>query len=134
MINDLSNQTLEELEGEVWGEPPFSSHLVVTTYALRKKPLHEFSVEDFRIMIGQNKSLPLLLPLALQILETNLFAEGNYYEGDLLQAVLDVKSDFWISNTELRTRVEALITNKHQELKSRGIKTEKFDAESQGTK
>ena len=134
MINDSSNQTLETLENKVWGEAPFSSHLVEATYALRKKPLNEFSVEDFRIMIGQNKSLPLLLPLALQILETNLFAEGNYYEGDLLQAVLNVDPIFWGSNAELRARAEALITNKHQELKSRGIKTEKFDAGSRDTK
>lgn len=134
MINDSSNQTLETLENKFWGEAPFSSHLVEATYALRKKPLNEFSVEDFRIMIGQNKSLPLLLPLALQILETNLFAEGNYYEGDLLQAVLNVDPIFWDSNAELRARAEALLVNKGEELKSRGIKTEKFDAGSRDTK
>ena len=47
--------TLEELEGEVWGEPEFDSHLVSTCHQLRKRPIEDFTTEDLRIMIGKRK-------------------------------------------------------------------------------
>jgi CDI immunity proteins len=47
-------QTLEQLENEVWGEPEFHSHLVLTCHSLRKKPIDQFTVEDLRIMLGQD--------------------------------------------------------------------------------
>ena len=37
--------TLEELESEVWPAPEFDSHLIVTCYQLRKKPIEDFTTE-----------------------------------------------------------------------------------------
>lgn len=48
------NKTLQELEGQIWGEPNFSSHLVTTCYELRKKPIVDFTVEDLRIMMNKD--------------------------------------------------------------------------------
>ncbi|WP_190945458.1 contact-dependent growth inhibition system immunity protein [Paenibacillus sp. UASWS1643] len=39
-------KTLEELEGEYWGEPNFASSLVIQVHKLRKKPLCELNNED----------------------------------------------------------------------------------------
>lgn len=51
-------------------------------------------------MIGQILSLNYLVPLALVILEDNVFAEGDFYCGDLLEALLGVDKDFWKNNTD----------------------------------
>ena len=83
----MASQTLDQLEGFVWGEPTFDSYLVTTCYRLRAKPIDQFSVEDLRIMIGQRIGLPHLVPLAVAALEENPVAEGDYYPGDLLVSV-----------------------------------------------
>src|SRR6476620_11148465 len=72
------NRTLTELEGRDWGAPAYSSHLVTTCHRLRHKPLLDFTAEDLRIMIGQNISLELLVPLAIERLELDPLAEGDF--------------------------------------------------------
>lgn len=57
--------TIEGIEKDYWGDKPdYDSHLVTTIFRLRKKNLDEFTTEDLRIVIGQNRSLPILIPLA----------------------------------------------------------------------
>lgn len=94
------NATLEELENQIWGEPEFDSHLVVTCHELRRKPLEQFTVGDLRIMIGQNIGLKHLMPKALDVLKRNPFAEGDYYSGDLLANVISAESDYFQNNPE----------------------------------
>jgi hypothetical protein len=48
----MSN-TIEQLEGQVWGESKYDSHVVTNSHRLRKKPIDQFSAEDLRFMIGQ---------------------------------------------------------------------------------
>ncbi len=90
-----TGKTLEELEEVVEEKSSFESHLVVTCQALRQKRLCDFTQEDIRIMIGQQLSLPYLVPMALEILEDNIFERGNYYPGDLLKAVANIPKAFW---------------------------------------
>ncbi|MTI19437.1 hypothetical protein E1176_00235, partial [Fulvivirga sp. RKSG066] len=89
-------KNLDNLEKTNWAEPPFGSKLVQTIHKLRKVPLNEFEVEDMRIMIGQNISLKFLIPLAIEQLQIDLFVDGDLFEGDLLQAVLEVDDSFWM--------------------------------------
>lgn len=94
----LTKKTLEELEKISWPPPPpadEASHLVLTCHALRKRPLAEFTTEDLRIMIGQSIGLEHLIPLAIERLERDLLAQGDFYEGDLLQMVLTCDRRFW---------------------------------------
>ena len=46
-------------------------------------------------MIGQQMSLPYLLPLALELLHVGPFTAGDFYEGDLLENVLRIEAPFW---------------------------------------
>jgi CDI immunity proteins len=101
-------KTLDQLDPPAWGEPDFHSHLVRTCHALRRKPIREFVVEDLRIMIGQEIGLPWLVPLALEVLEQNPLAEGDYYPGDLLRSVLTVDSAFWSREWEWRDQLKAV--------------------------
>lgn len=119
-------KTLENLEKEVWGAPPYDSHLVIRIHELRKIPLIEFSIEDLRINIGQNFSLDYLIPLAIEKLEVNLFAEGDLYEADLLQAVLNVKSEYWINNKTYWKAIKDMISGSLTELDEMRIKHTEF--------
>lgn len=102
-------KTIEQLVGDHWDKPAFDSHLVTTIHCLRQKPLEKFTVEDLRIMIGQNIGLPFLIPLALEHLEQEPIAEGDLYAGDLLQAVSRVDGVFWITYPDLFQRVRNVI-------------------------
>lgn len=102
--------TLDELEGEVWGESPYDSHLVTECHRLRRVPLIQFTIENLRIMIGQKISLRYLVPLALDRLEENPFAEGDFYAGDLLLSVLRVNSEFWKEHSDLFWRLNGVMS------------------------
>ncbi|MEW6130459.1 MAG: contact-dependent growth inhibition system immunity protein [Acidobacteriota bacterium] len=103
------SKSLQELEGKDWSEPTYSSYLVTTCHALRRKPLNQFSVEDLRILIGQSIGLGFLIPLALEILAENPMTGGDYYPGDLLKNVLRINSFFWQENPELHQKMRAII-------------------------
>jgi hypothetical protein len=91
----MPGKTLDELEGVVWGEPPYDSYLLTTCHRLRAKPIDEFSVEDLRIMISQQIGLRPLMPLAIAVLEEDPLAEGDYYPGDLLSMV--ISNEDWLN-------------------------------------
>lgn len=96
------HKTLDELEGNVWGEPNYESHLVQECHRLRRVPLCEFSPGNLRIMIGQHIGEEYLIPIALELLRENPMIEGDYYPGDLLAAVLKANGAFWKNHPELR--------------------------------
>ena len=102
------NSSLEELEGDRWPEPGFDSHLVRECHRLRKLQLRLFTVENLRIMLGQDIGSRYLVPIALERLEADPFVAGDFYPGDLLCSVLSLPREFWSANPELRTRVAAV--------------------------
>jgi glycine betaine/choline ABC-type transport system substrate-binding protein len=95
--NNWKNKSLENLEKDIW--PSLSedegSYLIQTCHQLRKKQLKDFEIEDLRIMIGQNIGLDFLIPLAIDELELDILAEGNFYEGDLLKNILTSDKEYW---------------------------------------
>jgi hypothetical protein len=103
------NATLEELEGEDWGTPPYDSSLVKNCHRLRRVLLKDFRIEDLRLMIGQEIGLEYLLPIALVELEKEPLAEGDFYPGDLLNNVLGVSREFWRQHPELKERMDAIV-------------------------
>jgi CDI immunity proteins len=95
-------KSLQQLDGQDWGEPTFPTHLVRECHRLRRVPLRDFTAENLRIMIGQNIGLPYLVPLALELLRADPFTEGDFYKGDLLQSVLRADASFWQRRPDLR--------------------------------
>ena len=83
------NQTLLDLEREKWSDPTVVwTPLTQRIRDLARIPLREFTVEDLRLLIGQERALDILLPLAIEELRKDPFAEGDMYVGDLLMTVL----------------------------------------------
>ena len=111
--NNWRSKSLESLEKDFWGEiPKDESRLVTTCHKLRKKQLQEFDTEDLRLLIGQNIGLKYLIPLALEALKTNILAEGDLYEGDLLKSVLTSDSNYWKNEIENWVQMCEFFTNK----------------------
>ncbi len=124
--NNWRFKTLEQLEKEVWGPDTFGSHLTSTIHRLRKKVLNDFTIEDLRITIGQQEGLPYLVPLATEVLKDDISAEGDLYEGDLLNAVLNIEGKFWKENNEYWNTVNRLIKSKKQKVMQMEIATDVF--------
>ena len=91
------------------------SYLITTLHKLRSKPVGDFTIEDLRIALGQGSGLPFLVPLAIEKLEEDIFAEGDFYKGDLLKNVLAIDVSFWKQNRALwRVLRNLFLENKYR--------------------
>ncbi|RRB04100.1 contact-dependent growth inhibition system immunity protein [Larkinella rosea] len=126
MEENWQQKTLEELENNRWAEPDFGDDRSQKIQALRQTPLNQFRTEDIRWLVGQGISLAYLIPLAVEKLNKNPFAEGDFYPGDLLQSVLNVDVNFWLTNRPFWQYIHQLIINNSFELEDRGIDPERF--------
>ncbi len=118
MKNDYINSSLEELENSIWKKPEYNSALITNCHRLRKIPLKDLSIENIRMLIGQNMGLKYLIPLALEFLENNYFCSGDFYNGDLISAVLSIESDYWNQNYDLFQRLSAIMFNLEEDYKT----------------
>lgn len=85
-----------------------NSYLVNRINELILLDIEELEVEDLRMLVSQNIALDITLPLAIEILEANPFAEGDYYSGDLLKSVLSVNMNFWNVNLGLKDKMKQI--------------------------
>ena len=102
-------RTIEELEGEVWGAPDFNSYVVERSHQLRRVPIGELSVENLRLLVGQQVGLPWVLERAVQVLDANPLAEGDFYEGDLLASVLSLPPEVLQRHPQVLERLRSVI-------------------------
>ncbi|MHA7102340.1 contact-dependent growth inhibition system immunity protein [Roseivirga pacifica] len=104
--------SLDELEGGSWSHSRNDSTTLTTTCInLRKKPLKDFTIEDLRIMVGQEIGLKYLVPISIQHLEVNPLVEGDYYPGDLLSSLLSINTDYWANNPPQVLKLSGIFTN-----------------------
>ncbi|MFD9103146.1 contact-dependent growth inhibition system immunity protein [Streptomyces virginiae] len=104
--------TLEELEGDVWPEPPTdSTGLVKAVHRLRRVPLGELTPYELGRLIGQDTGLPWTLPLALEILRETAASqnEGGFYDDDLLSAALTRRPETWVAHPELAGELREIL-------------------------
>ena len=107
----MNDKTLEELENDFWGKPKMKSHLVTECHRLRKVPLNQFNVENLRIMLGQGSSVKYLLPIAIQKLEKDPLAEGDFYPGDLLSSVIRLPVNELSKYQELYAKLKDIVNS-----------------------
>src|SRR5687768_10789017 len=117
--NNWRFKSLESLEKKNFGPVPTDeSSIVRRLWMLRKVPINELTVDDIRFMIIQGASLRYLLIEAIALLRENVMTEGNYYEGDLLNAVLKLDEEQWTSNKAHWFEVDTLISGQLGYLKT----------------
>ena len=112
-------KSLQELERCDWGEPSNDdTSLVTRCLRLRRKPLDEITAEDLRLMVGQQISLSILIPLAVERLEAEPLVECRFYPGDLLEAVFRTDEAFWASHPDSCQRIRRLVSGVRDALPS----------------
>lgn len=104
----MNEKTLTMLEGRDWGPPTHSSSLVRRCHELRHVPIGSLDAEGLRMLIGQNIGLSWLMPLAVAMLEDEPFVSGDFYEGDLLAAVLRADPSWYAQTPDIAARVRAI--------------------------
>ncbi|ARN70403.1 hypothetical protein BST91_01400 [Nonlabens tegetincola] len=92
----MRNKSIEQLENDYWTDDiEFPSGLVINCHKYRKIPIKDLTIEQLRLLISQKIGLEFLIELALEKLNQNILAEGDFYEGDLLQAVSTIPTEIW---------------------------------------
>lgn len=126
--NNWRQKSIENLEKDNWGPvPEDESSIVIRLMKLRKTPLEQFVLDDIRFMLIQEIGLFYLLPMAIEILEKDLLAEGNYYPGDLLNAVMKLKPENWKPYKAYWLKIDTLLQDRLEELKKQ---TPRIDLEN----
>ena len=126
--NNWRHKTIENLEKKNFGDPNNApTNMVKRCLELCRLPLDNFTVEDLRLMIGQQFGLPYLIPLALEHLNKDIFIEGDFFPGDLLKNVLAIDKVFWKDNKYLWTQLNELIKDRSGELALNKIPTTFFE-------
>jgi hypothetical protein len=123
---DESKRTLDAVDPPAWGPaPPDATSAIKRCHELRSKPLRDFTVEDLRIMIGQQLALRQLVSVALERLEADPLLRGSDYPGDLLASVLRVDAAFWEQfpdpDVSLRNLIEGLAERSELEPRLRDL-------------
>jgi hypothetical protein len=127
-IYNWRQKSFEILLNQNWGDSSNApTNLVKRCIELSKVPVDNFTLEDLRVMIGQQFGLQYLIPLAIEKLQDNIFVDTELYEGDLLENVLKIDTSYWNNNENYWTQLNDLIKDKLQDLKELGIDTTKFD-------
>ncbi len=112
-----TSKSIEELENEIWKETNFPTPLVENCYKYRKTPIKDLTIEQTRLLINQNIGLEILIPKAIDILKENIFAEGNFFEGDLLSAILHAEKSYWMKDQINKRKLINLLLDKSSELR-----------------
>ena len=118
--NNWRQKSIENLEKDFWGQSPKNSTpLVDKVHRLRTIQIEKLEPKDIRLLIGQKVGLRFLIPVALDILGDDLFIDTDFYNGDLLQNVMQVDNDFWVSNKELKQQLDNLLKSYSDEDKEK---------------
>ena len=121
------SQTLSDLLHCEWRDeiPYDDSSVIQHMYYLFHTQARRWTVEDYRYLVEQETALDIILPKVFEILQFDIKADGGFYEGDLLNAVLQINADFWEQHKDLYNTACMLIKNNMEELSKMEYFTDK---------
>lgn len=122
----LNSKSIAELENIKCTDCGLDSYVVRTSLNALKKPLNQLDIEEIRLLITQKLGVKYLIPAAVNALEDDLFQEVTYYDGDLLNAVLNLPVSFWNDNKKEYEKMRVLIENNYSEIQSAEFIDKKF--------
>jgi hypothetical protein len=91
-------------------------------YQYRQIPVKDLSKEQVRLLLSQDIGTIFLLHRTIQILEEDILADGDFYPGDLLSALLNVNKAYWKNNPELAGRLYSLLSQQRPLIQKAGHK------------
>ncbi|MCI2230473.1 contact-dependent growth inhibition system immunity protein [Polaribacter sp. MSW13] len=115
----MLEKSIEQLENNYWKEESeFPTNLVKRCFEYRKIKLSELTIEQIRLLISQEIGIEFLIGIALEKLELNIIAEGNLYEGDLLDSVSKISNEFWKKNKFELKQLKIIIEKNKETIKT----------------
>jgi hypothetical protein len=106
----MSEPTIESIEQDGWpGLDEGATDLVRRVHALRRTPVADLSPDDLRVLLGQRVGVAVVLPIALERVAADPLLEGDYYPGDVLNALLGLGREFWGEHPVERARLVDVI-------------------------
>lgn len=123
----MLSKSIEQLENDYWeDEIEFPSNLVINCHKYRKVPIKDLTIEQLRLLISQQIGTKYIIGVAIEELERDILAEGDFYEGDLLFAISGLPTEFWTNKqTEFRTFKD--LVERNSELIKTELGEKKFD-------
>lgn len=113
-----NSKSIEQLENNYWkDEIEFPSNLVINCHKYRKIPIKDLTIEQLRLLISQKIGIEYLVEIAIEELERDVLAQGDLYEGDLLEAVLGLPADFWRENQTAFQTIKELVERNSERIK-----------------
>lgn len=100
---------MNDLYGAKPLEPPYPSQLVESCEKVCATPLKDLSASQIRLLVGQKTGLKWLMPMALGILRDNPLVEASHFQGDLLQACLNVEEGFWRKHEDMWSELNGIL-------------------------
>ncbi len=98
-------KSIEELSGYCWLESDFGSHVVMTSHAMRRKPLDELSLEDIRMGTMQHIGPTYLIPVAIEAVENDPMAESFNFPAEITLQLL-LPHEYWVWHPTLGDRLQ----------------------------
>jgi CDI immunity proteins len=101
--------SLGQIEDSFWGDPPDgATRLVREAHQLRRKPVRELTAGDLRLLLSQQVGVEVLARQAVGVLREDPLAEGDYYPGDLLVAVMGLPPSYWEAHPDQLTATQQI--------------------------
>lgn len=94
-------KSLAELDPDAWAPEALDEAAWPIARRCAHRPLRRLSPAELRALIQQGLALRFVVPAALGKLADNPFLEAQDYPGDLLTAVLEADTRFWVDNEAL---------------------------------
>ena len=94
-------KSLLELEPENWDVANLDEQQLAIAQRCAAKPLRRLGLTELYLLLRENLALPYVAPLAIQRLEGEPFLEAATHRGDLLTALMESDSRFWMEHYAL---------------------------------
>ncbi|PZR23508.1 MAG: hypothetical protein DI535_23800 [Citrobacter freundii] len=127
-------RSIEQLQYNGRDEAGSPAGVAARFHQFVRVPVKDLSIEQIRLLLSQDVGTIFLLDKTLQLLETDILADGDFYPGDLLSAALNINRIYWDSKPELAARLSVLLGQKSSLIRDAGHKrlykeVERFMAE-----
>ena len=85
---------------------PFATGMIERINKALQKPIQDLDPSDLRLLIRQKMALEYVVPLAITAIRTNPMQSATYFDGDLLEACLEIDPLFWAQNPDQHARLK----------------------------
>jgi len=116
-----------ELDADAWGPDALPDDLPQAMFRLGQKPVRKLNAAELYHLLRCHLSLAYVAPLALDKLDADPLLAAEKYPGDLLTALMESDSRFWLEREELWAEVLGIAAHALESVQGRMAKEERGD-------